>query len=71
MMQEMKQKPMRPYLCDPIGRKALLRQFIDNIRAVLKSRNQQVKDFSDVCEAIPMMRLHLNKKDLSIFADMQ
>lgn len=57
LMQELNKKPIRPYLCDPTGRKAILRQFVEKIRQVLKTNKHQVKDFSEICEAIPMMRL--------------
>ena len=62
---------MRPYLCDPVGRKALLRQFIEKIRTHLKNTNHQAKDFSEVCEVLPMIRMQLNKKDLSVFSELQ
>jgi len=70
LIQEMGKKPMRPHLCDPTGRQALLRQFVEKIRAVLKANKHQVKDFSEVCEAIPLMRLQLKKSDLSVFGDL-
>ena len=62
---------MRPYLCDPVGRKALLRQFIEKIRTHLKNTNHQAKDFSEVCEVLHMIHMQLNKKDLSVFSELQ
>jgi len=71
MVQELRKKPMRPYLCDVNkGRKALLKQFVAQIRQQLGAN--QVRTFAQICELIPIMKLKLNKSDLSPeFAELQ
>lgn len=71
LSQEMNKKPIRPYLCDKDARHALIHQFVSKIRATLTAKNHQVKDFSEICEAMPMIKLQLNKADLGPLADLQ
>lgn len=62
---------MRPHLCEPNARKALIHQFVQHIRDYLKSTNHNVKDFKEVCEVMPLIKLQLKKADLGAFADLQ
>lgn len=72
LIQELGKKPMRPYICDKNARMALVDQLVSKIRSYLKSTNHQVKDFSEICEVMPLIKLQLNKATLSgQFAELQ
>lgn len=71
LLQELKKKPIRPHLCEPNARKALIHQFVSQIRAYLKKTNHSVKDFVEICEVMPIIRLKLRKADLGALSDLQ
>jgi len=37
----------------------------------MREDNHEAKDFADVCEALPVVKLKLKKGDLTTLADMQ
>ena len=60
---------MRPHLCDSKARKALIGQLVEKIRGNLGSK--EVRSFAEICEAMPILVLNLNKADLGELSDMQ
>jgi len=68
LAQELRKKPMRPHLCDPKARMALIDQFVSKVRQGLGDR--EVRTFAEICEVIPMMTLQLKKGDLHQLGDL-
>jgi hypothetical protein len=62
---------MRPHLCEPTARKALLEQFVYTVRAELDKKKRKVRAFSEVCEVLRIITLKLDKAKLGGLADMQ
>ena len=66
---EMRKNPMRPHLCERESRKAVMRQLIDIITTAVNDR--QPRDFSEICEVLPMITLPLKRSNLQKLGEMQ
>lgn len=62
-VQQLKKKPIRPHLCDPKARAALIEQFVGKIESSLTDR--EPRTFAEICEVLPCVTLQLNKANLS------
>ena len=65
----MRKKPLRPHLCSPNARKVLIAQLVKKIRENLG--DNEIRTFAEICEAMPLLTLQLNKSDLGELSDLQ
>lgn len=69
LVQQLTKTPIRPHICDPQARMALIKQFVEIVRQKMREIKHEPKDFADVCESLPMIKLKLKKSDLGALAD--
>lgn len=50
---------------------ALIHQFVEIVRQKMREIKHEPKDFADVCESLPMIKLKLKKSDLGALGDLQ
>ena len=64
---------MRPHLCDEQGRRHLIKQLCDKIiTELVVGKGYKLKDFSEICQYMPNLRLNLEKSSLTgEFAELQ
>lgn len=70
LVQEVTKSPMRPHICDPKARMALIHQLVEIFRAKMKEIKHEPRDFADICESLPMIRLNLHKSDLGNLSEL-
>lgn len=62
---------MRPHLCEPSARKALMAQFVGTVRTELDKHGRKVRTFAEICEVLRIITLKLDKANLGGLADLQ
>jgi hypothetical protein len=61
LVQQLTKKPMRPHIASAEGRRALIHQLVTVMRAKMREINHEARDFSEIIEALPVIKLKLRK----------
>jgi hypothetical protein len=64
LVQELRQKPIRPYLCDPQARRVVIDQLVHTVMDMCDKQNLVLHEFAEVVERLPLIKLRLEKKHL-------
>lgn len=65
MIQEFRKKPIRPHLADKKARMEVIDQIVNSIKDICYEQSLILHDFSEVPERLPMIKINLEKKNLS------
>ena len=61
---------MRAHIAHPEAREVLIHTLVNTMREKMKEIKHEPRDFSEIIEALPIIKLKLKKADLGPFADL-